>query len=270
MKCPHCGGEHPDTANFCPKSGKKLSESFIKCSNPDCQAENIPNTFTFCPHCGTPLNAQSLLDIEEVNLRMALGEGGTDMENPEGKFLMVVVDVFNITGRGVVVTGEIAAGKIKVGDRLELLGYGKSFKVKTSGIELNRKLVDIAVKGDIVGIFISGVDYQDVLRGSVLTERRFLRNGLWFQAHVYMFSETEGGRSESTGSDYTPCIYIRNMEVPGLLTPVYNAMMGIRPGENAEVVVKLTFSLPMKEGTRFAIRENGRTVGAGIVTKIID
>lgn len=203
-----------------------------------------------------------------MNFRAALGEGGTDMENPQDRFLMIVLDIFNVSGKGVVVTGGISGGAVKVGSRLELLGSGKSHKVKVAGIERNRSLVDKAEKGDVVGVLLKGVDYQDVVRGSVLTERGFLKNATCFKANVYLFSESDGGRHGRTGIDYTPWIYVRNMEVPGSLVPVFDALAGIGPDEDAEVEVRLTFSLPMKEGTRFAIRENGRTVGAGIVTKI--
>ena len=268
MKCPHCGGEHPDTANFCPKSGKKLSENFRRCPNPECNAENIPNSFTFCPYCGASLAEQYLQDQEDVNFRAALGEGGADLENPHDKFLMIVLDIFTISGKGVVVTGGISSGAVKVDSNLELLGNGKSYNVKVAGIERNRSLVDKAERGDVVGVLLTGVDYRDVVRGSVLTERGFLKNGTRFKANVYLFPESSGGRHGRTGVDYTPWIYVRNMEVPGSLVPVSDTLKGIGPDENAEVDVRLTFSLPMKEGTRFAIRENGRTVGAGIVTKV--
>ncbi|MBO5942673.1 MAG: zinc ribbon domain-containing protein [Bacteroidales bacterium] len=274
MKCPHCGGEHPDTANFCPKTGKKISSSFQTCQNPACRAENIPASFTFCPHCGaalSPVEEESKVntEFEDVNLSLALGAGGTDVENPQQNFIMAVSDVFNITGRGVVVTGCIDGGTVKVGDKLELLGGGKEHRVKVEGIEYFGKLKNEARKGESVGILLKGVDFNEVMRGAVLARRGFLMNSEGFEAQVYMFSTAEGGRTQPTGQNYSPWIYVRNMEVLGQIVFQNAAWHGLAPGENASVTVQVQFPVVVREGTRFAIRENGRTVGAGIVTKVL-
>lgn len=269
MKCPHCGGEHHDAANFCPKTGKKISSNFMSCTNPTCRADNIPASFVFCPYCGAPMGQSPSGEdsgYEDLNLSAALGEGGADLENPLRRFVMPVDDVFNITGRGVVVTGSIAAGTVRFGDTMELLGGGQVYCVEVIGIECYRKLIDEAHQGDSVGLLLKGVKYHDVIRGSVLAECGFLRNCSSFEAQIYMFAESEGGRSDRTGVDYRAGIYIRNMEVVGNIVPAITAWNGVGPGENAGVLVKMTYPVVVREGTRFAIRENDKTVGAGIVT----
>lgn len=269
MKCPHCGGEHPDTANFCPKSGKKISSSFASCPNPLCKADDIPNTFIYCPYCGSSMNNDEVSQSQEdVNFQAAIGVGCNDMENPDNKFVMVVDDIFDIKGRGVVLTGIISAGVVSEGDTLELYSAGKSYIVTVLGVEHDKKIVKCGIMGDHVGILVKGIQYTEVEIGAVLSVPGFYKWCRNYDAEVYMFAEAEGGLSTNVNCGYMPKIYMRNKEVLGRIMSVSSPSGVIAPGENLAVSVMLMYPLLMRPGTRFAIRENDRTVGAGIVTSL--
>ncbi len=187
-----------------------------------------------------------------------------DTEKP---FLMAVEDVFSITGRGTVATGRIERGKVHVGDALEIIGFRDTMNTVATGIEMFRKLLDEGMAGDNVGILLRGIDKNQVERGQVLAAPKSVQPHKHFMGQVYILKKEEGGRHTPLTPGYKPQFYLRTTDVTGELTFKQDMIM---PGDNAEIEVKLITPVAMEEGLRFAIREGGHTVGAGVVTKIIE
>jgi elongation factor Tu len=183
-------------------------------------------------------------------------------------FLMPVEDVFSISGRGTVVTGRVERGVVKVGEEIEIVGLRPTQKTICTGIEMFRKLLDQGEAGDNVGILLRGTKREDVERGQVMAKPGSITPHLAFEAEVYVLSKEEGGRHTPFFSGYRPQFYFRTTDVTGALDVVGAEM--VMPGENVKVTVKLISAIAMEEGVRFAIREGGRTVGAGVVTKIVE
>ena len=182
-------------------------------------------------------------------------------------FLMAVEDVFSITGRGTVATGRIERGKVKVGDPLEIIGFRDTLNTVATGIEMFRKLLDEGLAGDNVGILLRGIDKNQVERGQVLAAPKTITPHKKFTGQVYILKKDEGGRHTPLTPGYKPQFYFRTTDVTGELQ--FKSEM-IMPGDNAEIEVTLITPIAMEEGVRFAIREGGHTVGAGVVTKIIE
>ena len=182
-------------------------------------------------------------------------------------FLMAVEDVFSITGRGTVATGRIERGKIKVGDPIEIIGFRDTLTSVATGIEMFRKLLDEGIAGDNVGILLRGIDKNQVERGQVLAAPKTITPHKKFTGQVYILKKDEGGRHTPLTPGYKPQFYFRTTDVTGELQFKGDMIM---PGDNAEIEVTLITPVAMEEGVRFAIREGGRTVGAGVVTKIIE
>ena len=182
-------------------------------------------------------------------------------------FLMAVEDVFSITGRGTVATGRIERGKVKVGDPLEIIGFRDTLNTVATGIEMFRKLLDEGLAGDNVGILLRGIDKNQVERGQVLAAPKTITPHKKFTGQVYILKKDEGGRHTPLTPGYKPQFYLRTTDVTGELSFKQEMIM---PGDNAEIEVKLITPVAMEEGLRFAIREGGHTVGAGVVTKIIE
>ncbi|MSP78478.1 MAG: elongation factor Tu [Dehalococcoidia bacterium] len=182
-------------------------------------------------------------------------------------FLMPVEDVFSIKGRGTVVTGRVERGVIKVGDEIEILGFGSSKKSIVTGVEMFKKLLDEAVPGDAVGLLLRGIERDDVERGQVLIKPGTIKPHTEADAEVYVLSKEEGGRHTPFFAGYKPQFYIRTTDVTGDVTLAQGVEM-VMPGDNAKFHVKLMYPIALEEGQRFAIREGGRTVGAGVFTKI--
>lgn len=182
-------------------------------------------------------------------------------------FLMAVEDVFSITGRGTVATGRIERGHVKVGDALEIIGYRDTLNTVATGIEMFRKLLDEGIAGDNVGILLRGIDKNQVERGQVLAAPKTITPHKKFTGQVYILKKDEGGRHTPLTPGYKPQFYFRTTDVTGELQFKGDMIM---PGDNAEIEVSLITPIAMEEGVRFAIREGGRTVGAGVVTKIIE
>jgi elongation factor Tu len=182
-------------------------------------------------------------------------------------FLMAVEDVFSITGRGTVATGRIERGRVKVGDPLEIIGFRDTLNTVATGIEMFRKLLDEGLAGDNVGILLRGIDKNQVERGQVLAAPKTITPHKKFTGQVYILKKDEGGRHTPLTPGYKPQFYFRTTDVTGELQ--FKADM-IMPGDNAEIEVTLITPIAMEEGVRFAIREGGHTVGAGVVTKIIE
>jgi elongation factor Tu len=187
----------------------------------------------------------------------------------DGAFLMPVEDVFSISGRGTVVTGRIERGIVKVGDEIEIVGIKPNQKTTCTGVEMFRKLLDQGQAGDNVGVLLRGTKREEVERGQVLCKPGSIKPHTKFEAEVYVLSKEEGGRHTPFFNGYRPQFYFRTTDVTGAcdLPPGIEMIM---PGDNVKMTVALIAPIAMEEGLRFAIREGGRTVGAGVVSKIIE
>jgi elongation factor Tu len=182
-------------------------------------------------------------------------------------FLMSVEDVFSIKGRGTVATGRIETGKINVNDEVEIVGLRDTRKVVVTGVEMFHKLLDSGLAGDNVGLLLRGIEREDIERGQVLAKPGSITPHTDFEAEVYILTKEEGGRHTPFFKGYKPQFYIRTTDVTGAVELPANVEM-VMPGDNLKFVVTLGQSVALEVGTRFAIREGGRTVGAGVVTKI--
>jgi len=183
-------------------------------------------------------------------------------------FLMPVEDVFSITGRGTVATGRIEKGKVSVGDEVALIGFGSDKKTVVTGVEMFRKLLDDGQAGDNVGLLLRGIGKEDVERGMVLAKTGSITPHTHYMAEVYVLTKEEGGRHTPFFNGYRPQFYFRTTDVTGSVKLPAGTEM-VMPGDNIQMEIELITPIAMDEGLRFAIREGGRTVGAGVVTKII-
>ncbi len=184
-------------------------------------------------------------------------------------FIMPIEDVFSIEGRGTVVTGRIEAGIVKVGEEIEIIGIKDTIKTTCTGVEMFRKLLDQGQAGDNVGVLLRGTKRDEVERGQVLAKPGTIKPHTKFECEVYILSKDEGGRHTPFFGNYRPQFYFRTTDVTGAITLPEGTEM-IMPGDNAKLTVELIAPIAMDEGLRFAIREGGRTVGAGVVSKIIE
>jgi elongation factor Tu len=187
----------------------------------------------------------------------------------DGPFLMPVEDVFSISGRGTVVTGRVERGIVKVGDEIEIVGLKPTVKTVCTGVEMFRKLLDQGQAGDNVGILLRGTKREEVERGQVLAKPGSITPHTKFSAEVYVLSKEEGGRHTPFFNGYRPQFYFRTTDVTGSIELPQGTEM-VMPGDNIAMTVTLISPIAMEEGLRFAIREGGRTVGAGVVAKIIE
>jgi elongation factor Tu len=183
-------------------------------------------------------------------------------------FLLPVEDVFSITGRGTVATGRIDRGRIKVGEEVALVGFGSDKKSVVTGVEMFRKLLDDGQAGDNVGLLLRGVDKKDIERGMVLAKAGSITPHTKFEAEVYVLTKDEGGRHTPFFNGYRPQFYFRTTDVTGSIQLPQGTEM-VMPGDNVQMTIELITPIAMEEQLRFAIREGGRTVGAGVVTKIL-
>ena len=186
----------------------------------------------------------------------------------DGAFVMPVEDVFSISGRGTVVTGRIERGIIKVGEEIEIVGIKDTQKTTCTGVEMFRKLLDQGQAGDNVGLLLRGTKREDVERGQVLCKPGSIKPHTHFTSEVYVLSKDEGGRHTPFFNNYRPQFYFRTTDVTGSIELPEGKEM-VMPGDNVSITVKLIAPIAMEEGLRFAIREGGRTVGAGVVAKVI-
>ena len=186
----------------------------------------------------------------------------------EGTFLMPVEDVFSISGRGTVVTGRVERGVIKVGEEIEIVGLRPTIKTVCTGVEMFRKLLDEGQAGDNVGVLLRGTKREEVERGQVLAKPGSITPHTKFTAEIYVLSKEEGGRHTPFFNGYRPQFYFRTTDVTGSIELAQGTEM-VMPGDNIQMKVELISPIAMEEGLRFAIREGGRTVGAGVVAKII-
>jgi elongation factor Tu len=187
----------------------------------------------------------------------------------DGAFLMPVEDVFSISGRGTVVTGRVERGIIKVGDEIEIVGLKPTLKTTCTGVEMFRKLLDQGQAGDNVGVLLRGTKREEVERGQVLAKPGSITPHTKFTAEIYVLGKDEGGRHTPFFNGYRPQFYFRTTDVTGAVELPAGTEM-VMPGDNVSITVQLIAPIAMEEGLRFAIREGGRTVGAGVVAKIIE
>ena len=203
--------------------------------------------------------------MEEVDAYIPEPERETDKP-----FMMPVEDVFSITGRGTVATGRVERGQIKVGDEVEIVGIHEETKKTTvTGVEMFRKMLDYAEAGDNIGALLRGITREDIQRGQVLAAPGTITPHTKFEASVYVLSKEEGGRHTPFFTNYRPQFYFRTTDVTGVVELPEGTEM-VMPGDNVEMTVELIHPIAIEEGTRFSIREGGRTVGAGTVTSILN
>ena len=187
----------------------------------------------------------------------------------DGAFLMPVEDVFSISGRGTVVTGRVERGVVKVGDEVEIVGLRDTIKTTVTGVEMFRKLLDQGQAGDNIGVLLRGTKREEVERGQVLCKPGSIKPHTRFEAEVYVLSKEEGGRHTAFFQGYRPQFYFRTTDVTGSCDLPAGTEM-VMPGDNVRLTISLISPIAMEEGLRFAIREGGRTVGAGVVSKILE
>jgi elongation factor Tu len=210
------------------------------------------------------MGEQSILKLmEEVDRYIPQPERPKDRP-----FLMPIEDVFSISGRGTVVTGRVERGIIKVGDEVEIVGLKDTSKTTCTGVEMFRKLLDQGEAGDNIGALLRGVGREDVERGQVLAAPGSITPHTQFKAEAYILTKEEGGRHTPFFTNYRPQFYFRTTDVTGVVTLPEGTEM-VMPGDNISMNVELISPIAMDEGLRFAIREGGRTVGAGVVASII-
>jgi elongation factor Tu len=214
---------------------------------------------------GTEMGEGSILKLMEA-VDSYIPQPVRDVEKP---FIMPVEDVFSISGRGTVATGRIERGKIKVGDEVEIVGIKATQKTVVTGVEMFRKLLDEGMAGDNVGCLLRGTKREEIERGQVLAKPGSITPHTKFKAEAYVLTKEEGGRHTPFFNGYRPQFYFRTTDVTGVVTLPQGTEM-VMPGDNVSMEIALITPIAMDEGLRFAIREGGRTVGAGVVTSIIE
>ena len=244
------------------------------------EVRDLLSTYEF-PGDDTPLVTGSALkafegdqsDIGVPSIYKLIDEMDNYIPQPEravdGDFLMPVEDVFSISGRGTVVTGRIERGVVEVGDEIEIVGIKDTAKTTCTGVEMFRKLLDRGEAGDNVGVLLRGTKREEVERGQVLAKPGSITPHTKFEAEVYILTKEEGGRHTPFFKGYRPQFYFRTTDVTGAVELPEGTEM-VMPGDNVKMVVDLIAPIAMEDGLRFAIREGGRTVGAGVVAKIIE
>ena len=209
--------------------------------------------------------------VEKVEELMAIVDDyiPTPVRDTDKPFLMPVEDVFTITGRGTVATGRVERGQVKVGDNVEIVGIKDTLTSVVTGVEMFRKLLDYAEAGDNIGVLLRGVSRDQVERGQVLAKPKSVNPHTKFKAQVYVLSKEEGGRHTPFFSNYRPQFYFRTTDVTGIINLEPGTEM-VMPGDNTVMNVELIHPIAIEQGTKFSIREGGRTVGAGSVTEIVE
>ncbi|WP_025725067.1 elongation factor Tu [Acholeplasma granularum] len=208
--------------------------------------------------------------VSRINDLMAAVDSYVDtpVRATDKPFMMPVEDVFTITGRGTVATGRVERGIVKVGDPVEIVGIKDTQQTTVTGVEMFRKLLDQAEAGDNIGALLRGVDRSNIERGQVLSKPGTVKPHAKFTAQIYVLSKEEGGRHTAFFSNYRPQFYFRTTDITGIITLNEGTEM-VMPGDNAEVTVELIHPIALEEGTKFSIREGGRTVASGTVVKIL-
>ena len=207
--------------------------------------------------------SEKIVDLMgQVDEYVPIPERPTDMP-----FLMPVEDVFSIKGRGTVVTGRVERGEVKVGEEVEIVGFGQSQKTTITGVEMFHKSLDSGIAGDAVGCLVRGLEREDIARGAVVCKPGTLKPGTKAKAQIYVLTKEEGGRHTPFFSGYKPQFYIRTTDVTGTITLPEGTEM-LMPGDNTTVDLELMYPVALEEELRFAVREGGRTVGSGVITSV--
>ena len=216
----------------------------------------------------SPLDPEATKSVKELldSIDSYIPTPERDVDKP---FLMSVEDVFSITGRGTVATGRVERGKVKVGEDVEIIGFGTKRKTVCTGVEMFRKLLDEGQAGDNIGVLLRGIDKDEIERGMVVAHPGTITPHTKFEGEVYVLSKNEGGRHTPFFTGYRPQFYFRTTDVTGSVDLPEGREM-VMPGDNVTIDVNLIAPIAMEEQVRFAIREGGRTVGAGMVTKVIE
>ena len=201
--------------------------------------------------------------MNQVDEYVPIPERPTDLP-----FLMPVEDVFSIKGRGTVVTGRVERGEVKVGEEVEIVGFGQSQKTTITGVEMFHKSLESGIAGDAVGCLVRGLEREDIARGAVVCKPGTLKPGTKAKAQIYVLTKEEGGRHTPFFSGYKPQFYIRTTDVTGTITPPEGTEM-LMPGDNTTVDLELMYPVALEEELRFAVREGGRTVGSGVITSVV-
>ena len=210
--------------------------------------------------------AKSILELMEA-VDSYIPDPVRDVDKP---FLMPIEDIFTITGRGTVVTGRVERGKIHVNDEVEMVGLRPTRKTVVTGVEMFRKLLDEGMAGDNIGCLLRGVKKEEVERGQVLAKPKSITPHTKFEANVYVLKKEEGGRHTAFVTGYRPQFFIKTADVTGTIAGLPEGVEMVMPGDNTVMKVELIKPVALEEGVRFAVREGGRTVGAGVVSKIIE
>jgi len=211
-----------------------------------------------CPNCKPILDLMAAVDSY-------VPQPARETDKP---FLMPIEDVFSISGRGTVVTGRVERGRVKVGEEVEIVGFKDTTKTVVTGVEMFRKLLDEGQAGDNIGVLLRGLKREDVERGQVLAHPGSITPHTKFEGSVYILTKEEGGRHTPFFSNYRPQFYLRTTDVTGIVTLPEGTEM-VMPGDNINIVGELITPVALEQGLRFAIREGGRTVGAGVVSKVL-
>jgi elongation factor Tu len=211
-----------------------------------------------CPNCKPILDLMAAVDAY-------IKQPEREIDKP---FLMPIEDVFSISGRGTVVTGRVERGRIKVGEEVEIVGFRDTSKTVVTGVEMFRKILDEGQAGDNIGALLRGLKREDVERGQVLAQPGSITPHTRFEAQTYVLTKEEGGRHTPFFNGYRPQFYFRTTDVTGVVTLPEGTEM-VMPGDNVTAVGELITPVAMEQGLRFAIREGGRTVGAGVVAKVL-
>jgi elongation factor Tu len=211
-----------------------------------------------CPNCKPILDLMDAVDSY-------VPQPARETDKP---FLMPIEDVFSISGRGTVVTGRVERGKVKVGEEVEIVGFKDTAKTVVTGVEMFRKLLDEGQAGDNIGVLLRGLKREDVERGQVLALPGSITPHTGFEGSVYVLTKEEGGRHTPFFSNYRPQFYLRTTDVTGIVTLPEGTEM-VMPGDNVNIVGEIITPVALEQGLRFAIREGGRTVGAGVVSKVL-
>jgi len=214
---------------------------------------------------GDPKAEESIVELLKA-MDEYIPEPKRDIEKP---FLMPVEDVFSISGRGTVVTGRVERGQVKVGDEVEIVGLRPTTKTVVTGVEMFRKVLDVGQAGDNIGILLRGTKKEEVERGQVIAAPGSITPHRKFKCEAYILTKEEGGRHTPFFSGYRPQFYFRTTDVTGVVVLPEGVEM-VMPGDNISGTVELIQPIAMEQGLRFAIREGGHTVGAGVVTEIIE
>ena len=269
---------------------------------------NVPRLVVFLNKCDSPDVDDEMIELVEMDVRDLLSEYDYDGENTpiikgsalgalngdekwvnsvvelmdavdtwiplpprdiDKPFLMPIEDVFSITGRGTVATGRIETGVVKVGDEVQIMGLGADLKSVVTGVEMFRKILEEGEAGDNVGLLLRGVDKNEIKRGMVITHPGTITPHKGFKASIYVLKKEEGGRHTPFGNKYRPQFYLRTMDCTGEIHLPEGIEM-VMPGDNVEIKVELIYAVALNVGLRFAIREGGRTVGSGQITKILE